>query len=333
MSGERPTTIEVRFTVEPELHGRRVDHFLRAKIRRLSRTKLQHIILTQLTFEDGRAVKVSTPVRAGETILIRRPARPEPICPRTFGVLVDEPSYMVVDKPAGLPMHASARFYFNTLTALLRERFPGQGLQIAHRLDRETSGCIVVARGKPASSKLKTAFAKRKVSKTYLAIVLGEPPWDEEHVIDHPLALADASSSDLKIRMVPARGVEGAQDAVTRVRVLQRVPGGALVECRPITGRQHQIRAHLAAEGFPIVGDKLYGRTDDEFRAWADAAVKGATDADAIASFGFPRQALHAAAITFPHPDTGLPVTVESPLPEDMAAWLVTPKSRATSNG
>ncbi|MBI4508138.1 MAG: RluA family pseudouridine synthase [Deltaproteobacteria bacterium] len=316
----QPKIIEIRFIVEPDFHGYRLDHYLKRKIRRLSRTRIQEVIRTQLEGPSGRRMKAHSPVQAGDKIVIRRPARAEPACPRIFGVLMEDPDFIVVDKPAGLPVHATARYYFHTLTRLLSEKYPGQGMQIAHRLDRETSGCLVVARGKEAASRIKSAFEKRHVEKTYLALVHGDPPWPDqaEITIDVPLALADETVSRLKIRMVPAVGRPDALSATTRVRVVERHGRYSLVACRPITGRQHQIRAHLAAMGHPIVGDKLYAHGDEAFARFCDREPAGVSTAEVEAEFGICRQALHAASIRFPHPRTGLPVYVESPLPSDL---------------
>src|SRR5262249_16858329 len=157
--------------------GLRLDHFLKTQIPRLSRTRIQSLITTQLQRSGGHAAKPATIVAADDHYILRRPARPEPPCPRTFRVLVADPRLYLIDKPAGLPVHASAKFYFNTLTRVLAERFPdGPELQICHRLDRETSGCLVVARDRTAAAALKQAFAtKNGVTKAYLAIVHGQP--------------------------------------------------------------------------------------------------------------------------------------------------------------
>ena len=317
----RPRIIPMRFVVEVDLHGLRVDHYLKRKIRRLSRAKIQQIIRTQLVGPDGRRYKPHSPVTAGEQLVILRPARAEPTCPREFSVLHDDPTFIVIDKPAGLPMHATARFYFNTVARLLSERFPGQGLQIAHRLDRETSGCLVVARGRDAAAALKSAFATRRTQKTYLALVTGSPPWPdgEEQVIDRPLALVPPERSRLGIRMeVASDGLE----AITRVAVLARRAGVTLVRCRPVTGRQHQLRAHLAAVGHPIIGDKLYAHGDEAFARFCDRELAGIPEAELLAEFGLARQALHAAAIDFPHPVTGARVAVECPLPVDLTSYF-----------
>ena len=321
----RPKIVEVRFVVEEDWSGVRLDHYLKAKIRRLSRTRIQDIIRTELTGPNGRRMKPHSPVMAGDTILIHRPARPEPSCPRTFEVLASDPDYLVIDKPAGLAVHASARYYFNTLTRVLRERFPAEPLQIAHRLDRETSGCLIVARSKEAATLLKGAFARRAVTKTYLALVYGTPSWPEDAgtVIDLPLALADASSSRLRVRMEAAPGRADALAAVTHVKIVRRANDVTLVACRPVTGRQHQIRAHLAAVGHPIVGDKLYAHGDEAFARYCDRQTS-ITDDEVRAEFGLARQALHAASLRFPHPRSGEEVLVESPLPEDIRAYLAT---------
>lgn len=369
-----PRMVERRFVVEDVYVGYRLDHYLKRKIPRLSRTRLQRIIRTQVLPVRGRRLKPHSPVAEGDEIIIRRPAKPEPACPRTFEVLHDDGQMMVIDKPAGLPMHASAKFYFNTLTRVLLERYPDDPLQICHRIDRETSGAVVVARGKVAAAALKGAFARHRVRKAYLAVVHGQPPWpglpdgdgdgerdgdldaiiaealrralqqadepgrgarrDEQrdhqpghlpgHLIDLPLGLTKDPDALISIRMVVR---DDAPPARTRVTVLATRPRCALVLCMPISGRQHQIRAHLAACGHPIVGDKLYAHGD---QAFADYCDHGMTP-ELLARFQLPRQALHAAAIAIAHPVTREPVEVISPLPGDLRAHLdAAPESSPT---
>jgi len=312
-----PRIVERWLLVEEECSGLRLDLFLKKKIPRLSRTKLQQIIRSQLTRADGKRMKAHSAVSAGEEYVIRHPARPEPPCPRRFEVLYDDPYMMVIDKPAGLPVHVSAKFYFNTLTRVLWERFPDQELQICHRLDRETSGVLVVARGKAAAAALKGQFSDHRVQKTYLAIVHGAPDWprDSDHVIDLPLGLIQDADALIDIRMVVR---EDAPPATTRVRVLEQHSDCALVRCRPVTGRQHQIRAHLAAVGHPIVGDKLYAHGDEAFAEYCDRGMSP----ELLAQFRLPRQALHAASIRLRHPHTDEEIRVESALPEDLRGYL-----------
>ncbi|HEY0194687.1 MAG TPA: pseudouridine synthase [Kofleriaceae bacterium] len=313
-----PRIIERDLLVPPELAGLRLDHFVKTQIPRLSRTRIQAIIGGQLKRADGYVPKPATMVTGGDHFVIRRPANPEPPCPRTFDVVVTDPRLYVVSKPAFLPVHATAKFYFNTLTCVLRERFPDEPeLQICHRLDRETSGCLVVARDRAAAATIKQAFAtKHKVTKQYLAVVHGQPPWDAEHVIDLPLRVA-VPGDPTRLPHVRMMTGPGGLQAITRVQVERRGARYALVRCTLVTGRQHQIRAHLAARGFPIVGDKLYAHGDDAFiRFCAEGLVP-----DLAERFVLPRHALHAARVSFPHPDGRL-VTAEAPLPPDLARLL-----------
>ena len=305
--------ISLDIPVPGECWGWRLDHFLKRRIGRLSRTKIQGIIREQISFPDGRRARPSSVVRAGEIILLRRPAPVEPAVPRTFSILYEDDAVLAIDKPAGLPMHTTAKFWRNTLTAVLRERYPEEPMQIAHRIDRETSGVLLVARTPNAASVLSSAFERREVQKTYLALVKGAPP--DEGVIDQALALRDTKS---RIMMGPAPAGRGLP-AVTRFRVVRRFAAHALVEASPETGRQHQIRVHFALLGHPLVGDKLYGAGEALFMRACD---EGVTPELLEAFDGLPRHALHAHRLVFPHPLTRAPVVVESALPPDLVAYL-----------
>jgi 23S rRNA pseudouridine1911/1915/1917 synthase len=307
-----PDIIPLILRVPAECEGWRLDHFLKHRIRRLSRTKICFVIETQVRLPDGRRARPSSGVRGGEVIVIDRPAPKEPEVPRFFSVLAEDDTFIAIDKPSGLPIHTTAKFYRNTLVAVLRERYPGQPLQVCHRLDRETSGVLLVARGPEASSFLKRAFARRAVDKSYLALVHGTPE-PSEGVIDLPLKLLD-TPTHLMMGVVP-----GGLPSVTDYRTVQTFPRHALVAAAPRTGRQHQIRVHLAARGHPIVGDKLYRASEKQFMAFCDG---GMTPELLDAFDGLPRHALHAHRLTFPHPRSGAPITVESPLPPDLSAYL-----------
>ncbi|NVB78522.1 MAG: RluA family pseudouridine synthase [Kofleriaceae bacterium] len=314
----KPKIIERHLHVPEELAGLRLDHYVKTQIPRLSRTKIQAIIDTQLRRADGFAPKPATKIAAGDHFIIRRPARAEPPCPRTFTVLHEDARMRVIDKPFGLPVHSTAKFYFNTLTRVMWERYPDEDeLQICHRLDRETSGCLVLARDREAAAFLKGAIAsKDKTTKQYLAVVHGKPPWDVETTLDIPLRLStEADATRLPhVRMLPdPRGLS----AITKVVVERAGEQYSLVRCTLVTGRQHQIRAHLATSGFPIVGDKIYTHGDDAF---IEYCASGLTPALA-ALFVLPRHALHAARITLPHPNGGV-VSADAPLPADMSALL-----------
>lgn len=315
----RPKIIERHLIVPPELAGLRLDHFVKTQIVRLSRTKIQQIIETQLLRDDGFRPKPATSVAAGEHYIIRREAKPEPACPRTFDVIYEDPRVRVVDKPAGLPVHASAKFYFNTLARVLAERYPDEPeLQICHRLDRETSGCLACARDRIAAAFVKTSIAdKSRAVKQYLAIVHGQPPWDVETPLTAPLRLstpADATRlPGVRVLVDPTAGLP----AETRVQVERRAGRYALVRCTLVTGRQHQIRVHLAHAGFPIVGDKLYAHGEEAFIEYcAEGLIPELAEL-----FVLPRHALHAWRLELPHPDGGM-IRAEAPLPADLAALL-----------
>lgn len=304
--------IALRLPVPRECDGWRLDHFLKYRIGRLSRTKIQAIIAEQVSFEDGRRARPASAVRSGEIIHLDRPAPKEPEVPRDFTVLYEDEWLLAIDKPAGLPMHTTAKFWRNTLTALLRERYPGQPLQICHRLDRETSGVLLVAKRREVASHLKQAFARRHVAKTYWALVHGRLASDAG-TIDRPLRLLD-TPTHLMMGHAP-----GGLPAVTRYRVVERFSDHTLVAAEPLTGRQHQIRVHLADLGHPIVGDKLYRAGERAFMAYCD----GGMTPELLAAFdGLPRHALHARAITFPHPSRPAPLSIESPLPADLTAYI-----------
>lgn len=313
-TSERPSIIEQIFFVEPECHGYRLDRFLQKKIRRLSRARIQRIIHGDCDV-DGRAARPNMRVFPGQRVSFRRPAPPEPEVPRNIEVIHSDPDFYVISKPAGLPIHPTARYHYSTLTAVLRERFPGEPLQVAHRLDRETSGLMLVARNREAGSKLKTAFQRRLVHKRYLAIVHGELKISdgEELLIDQPLGPAQTV---VRVRVAVVPESAGGLPSQTVVRVVQRFAGHTLVECRPHTGRQHQIRVHLWHLGYPIVGDKLYP-DEDLFIRWAEEGDEAIADQVAL-----PRHALHAAGISFPHPQHGQLVTFSAELPSDLTRFL-----------
>jgi 23S rRNA pseudouridine1911/1915/1917 synthase len=323
-----PEIIPVRLRVPPECDRWRLDHFLKARIRRLSRTKIQEIIEHQVRLSDGRQPRPSLSVRRGEVVLIERHDPVEPPVPRRFEVLAEDETFIAIDKPAGLPIHTTAKYYKNTLTAVLRERYPDQKLQVCHRLDRETSGVLLVARGQGPGSLLKQAFAKRQVSKSYLAICHGIPS-PSTGLIDRPLKLLDTRTK-LLMGVVDADDPDGLPSR-TRYSVQQAFPHPthphALVAAQPETGRQHQIRVHLASVGHPIVGDKIYRASEEQFIAFCD----GGMTPELLEAFdGLPRQALHAHRLTFPHPLTGEPVTVEAPLPADLRDYLASLSSRSS---
>jgi 23S rRNA pseudouridine1911/1915/1917 synthase len=293
----QPRMVERRFVVESSLAGHRLDHYLKRKIPRLSRTRLQEIIRTQLIGPDGRRLKASSAVREGDELVIRRPARAEPSCPRELPVLHRDEHLLVVDKPAGVVVHPARGHRAGTLAQALKGRIAGgddpRRAGIVHRLDRDTSGLLVVARSEEAHERLKRLVQRRELEREYLTLVRGRPR-SRAGRIEAPIG---------RDRRDPTRHsleTDRPRDAVTHFELVEQIDQHALLRVRLETGRTHQIRVHLAAIGLPVVGDPVYGAPDPALG----------------------RQFLHAARLAFTHPFTGERVVAESPLPVDLARYL-----------
>lgn len=239
-----------------------------------------------------------------------RPPFEEPNVPLYFDILYEDEAILALDKPSGLPVHPSASYHKNTLTYLLRQRFGPNPPQIAHRLDRETSGLLLCGRTREAERGLKMGFENRRVSKRYLAIVRGVMP-DDEGRIELPI---NTAKEGLHLLMEVTREDEG-YPSVTRYRAIARRDGATLVALAPESGRQHQLRVHLNAIGFPIIGDKLYG--PEGHQPFLDYIETGMTD-ELRQRLGHERQALHAYGLEFTHPITGGRKTLRAPLPDDL---------------
>ena len=303
-------SIVLSFVVPRELGGVRLDRFVQRRIPRLSRTRANEIVRACAYRPDGTRRRPSDRVRAGEEILLVRPRFEEPDAPTDLGIVYDDEAMLVVDKPAGLPVHPSASYHRNTLTFLLRQRYPEQTPHLAHRLDRETSGIVVCARTLDDERRLKASFEGREVHKTYLAIVRGRMDASEGE-IDLPIGRPDEG---LHLLMEPR---SDGLPARTRFAVAARAPEHTLVSLEPVTGRQHQVRGHLSAIGHPIVGDKLYG--PDGPGLFLEIVESGLTPA-LLRALGHERQALHAHRLELRHPRTGALLRLEAPLPPDLRA-------------
>ena len=173
--GIDPDFLELEFTVAREYAGWRADLFISNRIPRLSRTRVQKILRKAAFDEQGRPVKPNRKLAEGERITIYRPAPEEPDVPRHFGVLFEDEYILAVDKPAGLPVHPTARYHRNTLTAVLREKYGENRPILAHRIDSETSGVLLCAKAQATERELKIMFANHRVQKRYLAVVFGSP--------------------------------------------------------------------------------------------------------------------------------------------------------------
>ena len=323
MDPEDPATLQIPLTVDAARHGFRLDRFLVSRIVRLSRTRVQEIVAAGRVrrADTGELLlRPSQRMRAGEALIVERPAPKEPPVVMDYTVLHADAALLVIDKPAGLPVHPSASYHRHTLTQLMRTRLgAGHGWEMAHRLDRETSGVMVLGqRGDPARA-LKRAFFAREVEKVYWALCHG--CLEEQVRID--MSIGPCKGSAIRIKMGPRATDDDGLTAATTVRPLARgVHRGepiTLVEARPETGRQHQIRVHLAEIGHPLIGDKLYGLAEEKFLAIADGSR---SLADLGAELGLSRHALHAASLTLAHPHGGQRLRFTAPWPAELAAIL-----------
>jgi 23S rRNA pseudouridine1911/1915/1917 synthase len=303
----------VVFTVGPESAGQRLDAYLASRLPGLSRTQIQEMIASSLIGPDDRRLKSSSLIDAGLRFTLLREAEPESPLPE-IPILYEDDSMVILDKPAGVPVHPAGRYLTHTVTGFLATRFPTRP-DPAHRLDRETSGLLVCGKGSAATRRLKAAFARGEVDKRYLALVEGWPP-KRRFTVDLPLELGKGT---VRLRMQVGRG----KKALTEFAVLRRLQTAtgerlALVSARPRTGRQHQIRAHLQAAGFPVVGDKIYGTDERIFLRF----IEGRLNDEDQASLRISRQALHARRVTLLHPTEGRLRSFRSPLPPDLAAFM-----------
>jgi 23S rRNA pseudouridine1911/1915/1917 synthase len=297
-----------RFEVGPADAGARLDQFLVQREKDLSRARLQQLIEQGHVTVDGRAAaKSGVRLKAGQTVALEVPA-PEPVAlvPQAMGlrVLFEDAALVVIDKPAGIAVHPGAGVRSATLVHGLLHQIEGlAGIGgelrpgIVHRLDKDTSGCLVVAKSEVALRALQAAFKARTVEKVYLALVHGAPPEAGTFDTFHGRHPTDRKRFSTKL-------AEGRR-AVTKWRVLARSgpevakPGGGaqvtLVSIELMTGRTHQIRAHFADAGFPLVADSLYGATRREAKLPDGSPIK-----QAAAALG--RQWLHAKRLAFDHP-------------------------------
>jgi len=294
--------------VDGERAGGRLDRYLQAMYPEHSRARLQEWIREGRVRVNGEVAKASYRLRAGDTVAVE-PAELKPLraVPEAIPlkILYEDADLVAIDKPAGMVVHAGAGVREGTVVNALLHRFEslsqlGGELRpgIVHRLDRYTSGVLLAAKTDAAHRRLAEEFAAREVEKTYLALVHGAVK-SEAGRIERPITRDPAR----RVRMTARLGRGRA--AWSEYRVLRRFRNFTLLEVRIGTGRTHQIRAHLAALGHPVAGDRLYG---------APAEVAGQ------APLG--RYFLHAHRIRFRQPSTGEPVRVESPLPEELRAWM-----------
>ncbi|NOT88659.1 MAG: 23S rRNA pseudouridine(1911/1915/1917) synthase RluD [Lysobacter sp.] len=303
----------VRTAVVPDaVSGRRFDAVLAELFPEFSRSRLAEWIKSGDAVLDGRQVRPRDPVRGGETVTltavleIQTRSEPEDIA---LDVLYEDEDVFVLNKPAGLVVHPGAGNPAGTLVNALLHRDPSLATLpragIVHRLDKDTSGVMVVARTLPAHTALVAQLSAREVHRQYLAVVVG--------------SLVSGGTVNASIDRHPRDRLrqavrEDGREAVTHYRLRERFRAHTLLECRLETGRTHQIRVHMAHIKHPIIGDPLYGGPLK--------LPKGATVELVESLRGFKRQALHAETLEFIHPLSGEPVRCSTPMPADMQALV-----------
>ena len=308
--------------VPPECAGMRLDRFVQSQLRRTSRTRTQKIIGKGAFSPAAKILHASDRVHAQQCILLWRAPWDEQMPSVDLPVLFEDPDLLAIHKPPLVPVHPTARYHKSTVVKILEHARPGERFVLAHRLDRETSGVLLLCRNAEADRHVKAQFQNHTergigaVRKHYLAIAWGWPVEDVLH-IRLPLELDPTSRVGVKMR-VAAEGTGLAArtgfEVLGRRKHPQTARAYALVRCYLETGRQHQIRVHLAAQGFPVVGDKLYGPDDGLFIRSSDGVL---TDADR-ATLELPRHALHAESLELEHPTTKAPLRIVAPMPDDM---------------
>lgn len=289
------------FAVRPDEAGARLDVILAARSG-LSRSAAQRLIEEGRVTVDGRRARKRHELRLGENVVWRRP--PEPSVALTAedvpcDIVYEDDWLMVVDKPAGVVVHPAPGHEHGTLAQGLVEHGARGGHElrpgIVHRLDKDTSGLLIVAKGDRAYQSLVAAMERRDIKRVYVTLLRGDLPQDDG-TIDAPIGRHVRDRKRMSLHTTAGK------PAVTHFRVLGRAAGYTLMRVRLETGRTHQIRVHFAALGYPVAGDVQYG---------------GRERPESLS-----RQFLHAAQLAFPHPEDGRQMSFASPLPPDLRAFL-----------
>ena len=327
------------FVVPTEAAGQRLDHFIATQLDGVSRSRVQLLLDQQDVLVNGAVAKPSLKLRGGEQILITGEPHPAPLraTPQDIplDVVYEDEHLAVINKPAGMMVHAGAGetedarnsntlvnallFRFHALSSNGGELRPG----IVHRLDKETSGLIIVAKNDAAHARMAELFSTRQIHKTYIALVHG---WLERQ---KGTITAAVSRDPIRRTRMTTRPTENSRSAVSHYEVIRRIESRfgkfTLTRVRIETGRTHQIRVHMASIGHPVVGDTLYGasaRLTDQSAAQTrrTRAGRGRIPPDQIS---LDRNFLHAAQLEFTHPMTGKLIQLDAPLPEELTAFLV----------
>ncbi len=304
------TTLEVKWlTVDEESAGQRLDNFLIRHLKGVPKTHVYRIIRSgEVRVNKGRAAadtRIETgdvvrlpPVRISDKVA-EKAARPAP--GREFPLLLEDDALMAIDKPAGVAVHGGSGVSFGVIEQLRQARPQAKLLELVHRLDRETSGILLIAKKRSALKHVQDQFRERETGKTYLALVQGN--WPEKlKVIDSSLHKYLLPDGERRVKVTTPEDPDGMR-SITLVKVSERLQGCTLLEVTIKTGRTHQIRVHLASKGHPIAGDDKYGDFE-----WNKMLNKQ----------GLKRMFLHAWRLQFTHPTSGKRIELKSALPPEL---------------
>ncbi|MBL6707081.1 MAG: RluA family pseudouridine synthase [Planctomycetaceae bacterium] len=313
----------ISITVEARAHGWRIDHYLARLYPNYSRSAFQKAINQGAVLLNGLPAKTGRRLRVNDSLSVKLPEESDSSLPAEdipLEILYEDDSLVVLNKAANMIVHpgrgnyhgtmaGALQFHFDQLSDMAGQLRPG----IVHRLDRDTTGVIIVAKDNQIHSRLSSQFEKREVTKEYRALIWGNPDFDsdtiETHMSVHP-------GKREKMQVCEPGG--NSREATTRYEVIQRFEKATYIRLLPKTGRTHQLRVHMSHLGHPILADSLYrGRsqvTQADLNPQCDAAAENA--------ILIQRQALHAMRLTFRHPQSGNEMTIEAPLPDDMQATL-----------
>jgi len=312
-----PTPSVKTLTVDEDSAGQRLDNFLMRHLKGVPKTHVYRIIRSgEVRVNKGRAsaeqrVEVGDlvrlpPVRVSAQVQAKADA---PAPAREFPVLMEDEAMMAIDKPAGVAVHGGSGVSFGVIEQLRRARPALANLELVHRLDRETSGVLLVAKKRSALKNLQDQFRDRETGKTYLALVLGLWPSNKK-VIDSPLMKYTipngVGEGERRVKVVGKDDPNGMR-SITLVRVARTVGPYTLLEVTIKTGRTHQIRVHLASQGHPIAGDDKYGDFEHN---------------KLLQKMGLKRMFLHAWQLKFQHPQSHRPVSLQAPLPPELKNFV-----------
>ena len=312
-----PTPSVKTLAVDEDSAGQRLDNFLMRHLKGVPKTHVYRIIRSgEVRVNKGRA-SADQRVEAGD--LVRLPpvrvspqvqAKADAPAPaREFPILMEDEAMMAIDKPAGVAVHGGSGVSFGVIEQLRRARPASANLELVHRLDRETSGVLLVAKKRSALKNLQDQFRDRETGKTYLALVLGLWPSNKK-VIDSPLfkytVETGVGEGERRVKVVGKDDPNGMR-SITLVRVARTVGPYTLLEVTIKTGRTHQIRVHLASQGHPIAGDDKYGDFEQN---------------KLLQKMGLKRMFLHAWQLKFQHPQSGRLTTLQAPLPPELKNFV-----------